>query len=315
MVARMPVLSIFMLIAMVSVVSLAGVACAQHRVDYDISILADGTARWRIVEADTSEQAVSNPFEDLSNRLALLLDNAKAETGRAMSFRIEQISVNFSGSYATVEYLFLWSGFCILENETITVGDVFTVANWSMQLYGDGPVSISYPSGWRAEVISPTPYRHDSSQGEIVWLGTLDFKEGEPHVVTREGNPSLGILETLWQNSVLITAVALMLVGVSSGLFIVRRAQNRARKGKVKPEPEGIPELENGEDMILRLLASSPRQTTFQSSIAEGCGFSKAKTSQLLAALEEQGKVRRYKKGRDKVVVLAGPEQSRGEPQ
>jgi uncharacterized membrane protein len=39
--------------------------------------------------------------------------------------------------------------------------------------------------------------------------------------------------------------------------------------------------------------------------IAEQCRFSKAKTSQLVAALEQKGVVRRYKKGRDKIVTLA----------
>ena len=42
-----------------------------------------------------------------------------------------------------------------------------------------------------------------------------------------------------------------------------------------------------------------------QSIIAERCQFSKAKTSQLLSALEQKGVVIRHKKGRDKIVILA----------
>ena len=41
-----------------------------------------------------------------------------------------------------------------------------------------------------------------------------------------------------------------------------------------------------------------------QSDITRLCRFSKAKTSQLLAALEKKGDITRYKKGRDKIVNL-----------
>ena len=41
-----------------------------------------------------------------------------------------------------------------------------------------------------------------------------------------------------------------------------------------------------------------------QSAIAEQCRFSKAKTSQLLAVLEQKKVITRYKKGRDKIVTL-----------
>jgi uncharacterized membrane protein len=42
-----------------------------------------------------------------------------------------------------------------------------------------------------------------------------------------------------------------------------------------------------------------------QSDINDALKFSKAKTSQLLAALEKKGDITRYKKGRDKIVNLA----------
>jgi uncharacterized membrane protein len=62
-------------------------------------------------------------------------------------------------------------------------------------------------------------------------------------------------------------------------------------------------ELETEEGKILKLLKSSGGSMR-QSDIVEQCRFSKAKTSQLLAALEKNGDITRYKNGRDKIVNL-----------
>ena len=43
-----------------------------------------------------------------------------------------------------------------------------------------------------------------------------------------------------------------------------------------------------------------------QSTIVNQCKFSKAKTSILLSRMEEEGKVKRIEKGRQKIVVLIG---------
>ena len=62
-------------------------------------------------------------------------------------------------------------------------------------------------------------------------------------------------------------------------------------------------ELETEEGKILKLLKSSGGSMR-QSAIVDQCRFSKAKTSQLLAVLEKNGNITRYKKGRDKIVNL-----------
>jgi uncharacterized membrane protein len=68
--------------------------------------------------------------------------------------------------------------------------------------------------------------------------------------------------------------------------------------------------VETEEDKILKSLRLHGG-SQFQSAITESCRFSKAKTSQLLSALEKKGLVTRYKKGRDKIVTLT--EQGKGE--
>jgi uncharacterized membrane protein len=62
--------------------------------------------------------------------------------------------------------------------------------------------------------------------------------------------------------------------------------------------------VESEEEKVLRIVRANGG-TAFQSAITEQLRFSKAKTSQLLTSLEKKGVVRRYKKGRDKIVTLA----------
>ena len=61
--------------------------------------------------------------------------------------------------------------------------------------------------------------------------------------------------------------------------------------------------MENDEERTVKLIRSSGGVCINPPS-TDQLGFSKAKTSQLLAVLERKGVIRRYKKGRDKIVVL-----------
>ena len=61
--------------------------------------------------------------------------------------------------------------------------------------------------------------------------------------------------------------------------------------------------METEEDKVLKILKTSVAACANQTLLIQ-CGFSKAKTSQLLTALEKRGNITRYKKGRDKIVNL-----------
>jgi uncharacterized membrane protein len=68
--------------------------------------------------------------------------------------------------------------------------------------------------------------------------------------------------------------------------------------------------MESDEEKAVKLIKSSGGSLR-QSAITDQLGFSKAKTSQLLTVLEQKGVIRRYKRGRDKIVVLV--EEKKGE--
>jgi len=75
-------------------------------------------------------------------------------------------------------------------------------------------------------------------------------------------------------------------------------------------EPGGLLGLVSDEEKAVKLIKSSGG-SLHQSAITDQLGFSKAKTSQLLTVLEHKGVIRRFKRGRDKIVVLV--QESKGE--
>ena len=103
-----------------------------------------------------------------------------------------------------------------------------------------------------------------------------------------------------------ILAAAVIAAVVAGWFFFV----NRRNKGKETTVTAPLNLAETEEEKVLRVLRSNGG-SAYQSAITEQCRFSKAKTSQLLTALERKGMVRRYKKGRDKIVNLI--EQRKGE--
>jgi uncharacterized membrane protein len=98
--------------------------------------------------------------------------------------------------------------------------------------------------------------------------------------------------------------VTVLAVGVSvslAGFYAVKQRKKGNAKASVELDP--LP-IETEEDKILKVLKNSGG-TMRQSDITERLGFSKAKTSQLLSALESKGILARYKNGRDKIVTLS----------
>ena len=87
-----------------------------------------------------------------------------------------------------------------------------------------------------------------------------------------------------------------------AGFYVFRRRRNNgvAVASQVLAEPL---RLETEEDKVIKVLRASGGSMR-QSDITDALGFTKAKTSQLLATLEKSGSITRYKSGRDKIVNL-----------
>jgi len=138
-------------------------------------------------------------------------------------------------------------------------------------------------------------------------LGTNDFKDGQPTIILEEKSLTSGLLDVLKQNAIIIATLVTIAIGFSVGFYLFR---HHRKKATVKvPEIPSIPGMESAEEKIVKMLQSSGG-SMFQSAITDKCKFSKAKTSQLLTVLEQKGIVRRFKKGRDKIVTLVQQDKS-----
>ena len=244
----------------------------------------------------------SDPLEDLQSRLAPLLKASSSQIQRDMTVEIVSFKSTLLGSYFLDEYRFYWRNFSAVENTIIIVGDVFQVRDFFSQLYGSGEIYMTYPPTYRVEEpVTPPPFVRDFSQQLLGWPGTKDFDENGARIVFREKSSTLGFAEILGQNAILLLSLTTVLIGTSVGFFLFRR-NRRERTQKVHDVPDLLG-TESDEDKIVRLLRSSGG-TLYQSAITDQCRFSRAKTSQILKAMEGKGIVRRLQKGRRKMVIF-----------
>jgi DNA-binding MarR family transcriptional regulator len=273
----------------------------QNSVEYAIQAGADGSALWVIEEAGTDIRVTPDTLTQFQNNVTALIHAAENVSHRQMSAKEFSITSTISGSYVVVQYKFLWQNFSLVENSEIKIGDVFQVTDLFLRLQGDGKVVLNYPDQYVLVTVSPVPSAQDDSHQTLMWPGTMNLV-GESVSITFREKP-LDLLDFIGRNSILILAVAILVAGSSAGLYLFRRRSKMRIPPASRPEGSSLSIVESDEEKIVRLLRSS-RGSLHQSAIVEQCRFSKAKTSQLLAALESRGVVRREKKGRDKIVVL-----------
>jgi len=280
-----------------------GTTYAQIRTEYEIQIMGDRSAIWLVRQTGVDVRVTNNTIAQFESKIASLVDAAGGETNRSMTASVTSIKITPSGPYTVVEYRFQWLNFSIIENHRITIGDVFLVREFFLQLYGDGEIIVSYPQEYILEAVTPAPYEHNITLQTLIWLGTMTFVEGQPAILLREESASSGVMDFLGQNSLSIAAAFVAGGGFSAALYVARRHRNKRNGFKMKPEMPLFPSIQTDEEKIAQLLKSSGG-SMHQSAIAEQCKFSKAKTSQLLSSLESKRVVSRVKKGRDKIVVL-----------
>jgi uncharacterized membrane protein len=267
------------------------------RTEYTIQINRDGSVTWTIVQTGTDIQVSPDTLKQFQTNITSLVQAAGAKTQRSMAAMAPSITSTVSGSYVEADYRFSWENFSKIENTTMTVGDVFQVENFFGQLYGDGEVTVTYPSGYVLEAVSPPPIRQDDSHQTLEWAGTGDFSNGLPFISLKE-KPYV-----FMDQNVMVVLGLVVIGGISSASYYTFRRRRKKPVSLAQPKVPVLAEIESDEEKVVKLLRSSGGGL-FQSAITQQCKFSKAKTSQLLSTLESKGMVRRHKRGRDKIVVL-----------
>jgi uncharacterized membrane protein len=283
---------------------------SEYRVEYNIQIQKDGTATWTITQTGTNIQASPiTLYNTFNGKVTLIMEKAENKTGRAMEIANPKIDINVLGSYTVVKYQFDWINFSKTENTKIIVGDVFEVENFFQNLLGEGTVCITYPPQYKVESVSPPPHQQNESLQMLEWYGTKDFKIGEPSIILKEkiASESADIIK---QNAILIVSLAVLSIAIPLTIYTITHQKKRRKISTEKQEQPIVPQMESDEDKIIRLLKSAGG-SLYQSEITKQTKFSRAKTSKLLGALENKGIIKRYRKGRDKIVTLTKEQATR----
>jgi len=278
-------------------------AHCQNYVEYKIQINSDNSAAWTITKVSSIDTSID--VGGFQQRVVTLIDAAANATQREMTLDANSLEMSDDISWETQSrktvYAFKWQNFSVTDNGEITFGDVFRVADFFNQLYGNGALQISYPLTYSILSVFPRPDERDDSVQALKWLGTEYFINGEPNItLTSKSQSESG---GGWQQYALIGAgVAVAVAASLAGVYVLKRRKSKAQASKAAT-PAGVPLIESDEEKIIKVIRSSGGNMR-QSAITEQCGFSKAKASQLLAVLEQKGVITRYKRGRDKIVTL-----------
>ncbi len=277
-------------------------ANCQNYAEYSIQINSDGSALWKITSF-TDVNATVDTFQDFYQRAFNIVDSAANVTHREMSLDENSVQINttISSDSKITAYSFTWLNFSIIQGNEIIFGDVFQVDNFFSQLYGDAALQISYPATFSVKSITPAPYERDDSDKTLSWARTQDLVESKVIIVLTSA-PN-GNNQGSWQTYTIVGGILAAVATLSSvGFYAFKRQRKNGKSQTTTIIPETT-QFESEDDKIIKVLKSSGGSMR-QSDINEKCRFSKAKTSQLLAALEKKGVITRYKKGRDKIVNL-----------
>ena len=291
---------------------------AQDYVQYHVQINMNGSADWTINQASDLNGTVDT-WRGFQQRIENLVGTAANLTQREMSIDPNSLQMNtvWETQSQTTEYQFTWLNFSTIQNGQILFGDVFHFSDFFNQLYGNGELQISYPDSYSVLSASPQPNGGNTAPQTLDWLGTQFFVNGSPTVILEASSaspsptPSQTANSLGWESYGLIGLGLAIVIAVSvTGFYVAKRRKHQTGESPKTTPHIAPPVIETEEEKIIKVLQANG-SSVYQSAITEKCRFSKAKTSQLLTALEKKGVVTRYKKGRDKIVTLV--EQGKGE--
>jgi uncharacterized membrane protein len=291
----------------VALILLAPVYPAQSQTYcvYNVRLRSDGSAVWTVTQFSSANATVES-WESFQRKIFDLVDSASIITHRAMDIDGASLQINTTLSLEskTTEYTFVWRNFSIVGNE-ISFGDVFAVNNFFGLLFGDAALQVSYPQDFTVKSVYPPPYERQDELHTLKWARTQDLAGSNTRIVLM---PDENFISNTVPTQTDLVVIALLAVGISVpllGFYAFKKLRNKGNSAVPAAAEASV--IETEDDKVLKILKTSGG-TMRQSDITERLGFSKAKTSQLLTALEGKGKLARYKKGRDKIVTLNGRE-------
>ena len=312
--------------------------------NYIVSVEATGSAVWTIerrflLQTDEDERYFEEYMatfdsqkqvflEQFMNETVDLVDRASILTGRRMSGENFTVIVDSlstaTGKFGLIVYSFRWVGFGRREGSSIIIGDVF---EGGLYLYKDDTLSVRAPTQFGVVYASPPP--DVSREGELIWYGLRNFGSGEPRVefslqattISSQTSLSSSVSESsLSTTSSSVTSPSSLRTSFSSTTsgypgtvdlgsiawplwFVLAMAVILPTSTIMLRRRKRPASLENDEEKVIRVLREAGG-VLFQSEIKRRTGYSKAKTSVVLKALEQKGSVTKTRRGREYVVRL-----------
>lgn len=287
----------------------AKVFAVSDHIEYNITVSKDGSASWKIIQVTDINSSVDS-WEEFEQRLLSTIEIASEHTNRKMALDYTSMEMNTEIHWETsskiITYIFRWLNFSIVKQGQISFGDVFN-EKFFTSLYGDGELYVTYPPEYGISSVSFRPDERDDLTRMLHWYRTQDFLVGNQNVsLETVGTDSNGIFN-------LFTAAVLGVGGLGAaaiGFFIFKHKKRQKESLLKSDEPPSWQKVESDQDKILQLLQSSGGNLK-QSEVCNKLRFSRAKTSLLLAEMEENSLVKRYKKGKNKIVFLAENKEGR----
>jgi hypothetical protein len=291
----------FIVIVIVFLLPAEAFAVSDH-IEYNISVSENGSALWTIIIVTDIDSSVDS-WEEFEQRLLSTIDIAGERTNREMALDFASLIMNneihWETSSQTTTYTFRWLNFSAVEQGQISFGDVFGEKFFN-SLYGDGELYVTYPLGYGVTSVSLLPDERDDSTQLLHWYRTQDFLVGDQNV-------SLEITGADIASNVNSNLFAVAVMGVGGfGSAVAAILIFKQRRGKTEIQQKldkssSWQKAESDPDKIMRLLQSSGGNLK-QSEVCNKLRFSRAKTSLLLTEMEKNSLVKRYKKGKNKII-------------
>lgn len=276
------------------------------------------------------EENRSEVLAEFQQSIGGLVERAVSETDRDMStssFTVETEIVEVPRRWGIVRYQFEWSGFAVVDEDTIRMDGALS----GYVLSEDDSLVIVHPETYAPVDAEPQPDVIELSR--VVWRGPAELSSSEPRLtLTREevieSESDLGrtALSVLFALGLLVVVTAILLVGwnrygvggsVGSSSTSDGRSEPKtaiadidaARHDDVTTDSvDEVDEKLADTERILHILATEDGRVR-QQDLVSRTGWSETKVSKVTSALESEGRIVKLRIGRENVVDLVEDEE------
>ncbi|MHC3379772.1 helix-turn-helix transcriptional regulator [Haloarcula sp. H-GB5] len=303
---------------------------------FALQIQSNGDAKWTITDTYALEENDTESFRNIGEQFAEggnraewlpafreAKNEASTVTGRGMEITDVDRRYEVSDRKGQLILEFTWTNFAVVTGENIVVRDAFnsTDGTWFGTLTADQRLVISPPPEYGVE---SAPSAVDD--GKLVFEGRRTFEPGYLSVVYTGEQPTTQTPtespESMFSgvDSTLIGGAVLMLLLVGAVGYMFKTGYTDALPSVAAGTDDGddsagtaapVSDTAAADDVDVELLSDEERVERLleenggrmkQARIVSETGWSNAKVSQLLSAMDEEGRIDKLRIGRENLI-------------